>query len=284
MSEENTRNLGGNDVKPEDLEFVCSLIQRRSGMVLDTKKSWFLISRLQPLLRDASFGDFEALVNALRDNPEGELLQRVIESVAVHESSFFRDHQPFKALTDSVLPRILSSHADSRSLNIWCAGCSTGQEAYSVLLAIRENFPELRAWDIRILATDISHQAIRRAKDGLYSQLEVNRGLRAPLLLRYFEKRDLNWQVRADLRTAIDFRQLNLLDCWPRLPKMNIVFLRNVLIYFDVATKRRLLAAVAEQMREDGFLFLGAAEMPLSGDNAFQRLDFTRSACYVLGN
>ena len=149
-------------------------------------------------------------------------------------------------------------------------------------MLMRENFPQLQSWNVRFIATDISNQILNRAREGKFSQLEVNRGLPAPLLLKHFEKQGLEWQIKPQLRSSIEFRKLNLIDNWPPMPKMDVVFLRNVLIYFDVETKRRILGEVRKLLNPDGFLFLGAAEMPMSIDNAFERIDYPRSGCYKL--
>ena len=180
------------------------------------------------------------------------------------------------------MPALLEKRASQHSLNLWCAACSSGQEPYTVTMLMRENFPQLQSWNVRFIATDISNQILNRAREGRFSQLEVNRGLPAPLLLKHFEKQGLEWQIKPQLRSSIEFRKLNLIDNWPPMPKMDVVFLRNVLIYFDVETKRRILGEVRKLLNPDGFLFLGAAEMPMSIDNAFERIDYPRSGCYKL--
>ncbi len=223
------------------------------------------------------------LIQDLKRQPgTSKLVERVVEAITIHETSFFRDIHPFKCMKELVFPGLLERRAKQNSLNIWCAACSSGQEPYTVTLLLKENFPQLQSWNVRFIATDISNQILDRARNGKFSQLEVNRGLPAPLLLKHFEKHGLEWQLKPAIRSSLEFRKLNLIETWPPMPKMDVILLRNVLIYFDVETKRRILGQVRKLLHPDGYLFLGAAEMPMSIDNAFERIDFPRSGCYKL--
>ena len=270
-------------LQQSDFDFVQKLVQQKAAIVLDNGKQYFVKSRLTPLAQNTGHDSIEKLILALRQNPHNSrMVEQVVEAITIHETSFFRDVHPFKCMKEVVMPSLLEKRASQHTLNLWCAACSSGQEPYTVTMLLRENFPQLQSWNVRFIATDISNQILGRAREGKFSQLEVNRGLPAPLLLKHFEKQGLEWQIKPQLRSSIEFRKLNLIDNWPPMPKMDVVFLRNVLIYFDVETKRRILGEVRKLLNPDGFLFLGAAEMPMSIDNAFERIDYPRSGCYKL--
>jgi chemotaxis protein methyltransferase CheR len=270
-------------LQQSDFDFVQKLVQQKAAIVLDNGKQYFVESRLTPLAQNTGHDSIEKLILALRQNPHNSrMVEQVVEAITIHETSFFRDVHPFKCMKEVVMPSLLEKRASQHTLNLWCAACSSGQEPYTVTMLLRENFPQLQSWNVRFIATDISNQILGRAREGKFSQLEVNRGLPAPLLLKHFEKQGLEWQIKPQLRSSIEFRKLNLIDNWPPMPKMDVVFLRNVLIYFDVETKRRILGEVRKLLNPDGFLFLGAAEMPMSIDNAFERIDYPRSGCYKL--
>ena len=204
--------------------------------------------------------------------PPCALHGKVVEALTTNETTFFRDHHPFEALRSEVLPRLIAGRQRTRNLFVWSAACSTGQEPYSLAMLIREHFPELKDWDVRILATDFSQAALDRVNLGRYRQLEVNRGLPAPLLVKYFEREGAEWRVRSDLRSMVETKQLNLVEQWPSMPFVDVVMLRNVLIYFDVATKKKILGHVRKIMSSDGVLFLGAAETTLNIDDSFDRM------------
>jgi chemotaxis protein methyltransferase CheR len=270
-------------LQQSDFDFVQKLVQQKAAIVLDNGKQYFVESRLTPLAQNTGHDSIEKLILALRQNPHNSrMVEQVVEAITIHETSFFRDIHPFKCMKEVVMPSLLEKRASQHTLNLWCAACSSGQEPYTVTMLLRENFPQLQSWNVRFIATDISNQILGRAREGKFSQLEVNRGLPAPLLLKHFEKQGLEWQIKPQLRSSIEFRKLNLIDNWPPMPKMDVVFLRNVLIYFDVETKRRILGEVRKLLNPDGFFFLGAAEMPMSIDNAFERIDYPRSGCYKL--
>jgi chemotaxis protein methyltransferase CheR len=270
-------------LQQSDFDFVQKLIQQKAAIVLDNGKQYFVESRLTPLAQNTGHDSIEKLILALRQNPHNSrMIEQVVEAITIHETSFFRDIHPFKCMKEVVMPSLLEKRASQHTLNLWCAACSSGQEPYTVTMLLRENFPQLQSWNVRFIATDISNQILNRAREGKFSQLEVNRGLPAPMLLKHFEKQGLVWQIKPLLRSSIEFRKLNLIDNWPPMPKMDVVFLRNVLIYFDVETKRKILGEVRKLLNPDGFLFLGAAEMPMSIDNAFERIDYPRSGCYKL--
>jgi chemotaxis protein methyltransferase CheR len=251
-------------------------------MVLDEDKLYLAETRLTPLAQREGFRSAADLVARLRADPVNGLHRKVVEAMTVNETFFFRDLHPFEALRRVVLPDLLQRRAAERQLRIWCAACSTGQEPYSVALTLREHFAGLPGWTHRILATDLSAAVLERAARGRYTQMEVNRGLPAPLLVKYFRRQGLDWQLCEDVRDAVEFRQLNLAESWSGLPRMDVVLLRNVLIYFDTATKKQILGRVRQLLRPDGYLFLGGVETPLNLRDDFEPLEFPRGACYRL--
>ncbi|MFO1010992.1 MAG: protein-glutamate O-methyltransferase CheR [Planctomycetota bacterium] len=269
-------------INTTDFAFLQTLVRERSAIVLDPGKEYLAESRLAPIARGAGLPGIGELVAKLRTDPRGTLTDKVIEAMTTNETSFFRDVHPFEALRLNILPDLIKARANERTLNLWCAASSSGQEPYTIAMLIRENFPALIEWRIRFIATDISQEMLRRSRDGIYSQLEVNRGLPAKYLVKYFEKRGSDWQIKADLRSMIEFKELNLIKPWPAMPPLDVVFIRNVLIYFDLPTKRAILGNIRKVLRPDGYLFLGGAETTLSLDESFKRAQVGPTWCYRL--
>jgi chemotaxis protein methyltransferase CheR len=263
-----------------DFEFVRELVRQEAGIVLDAGKEYLVESRLAPLAKREGLQSSAHLVQSLRSSRAADLRRKVLDAMTTNETTFFRDVEPFELLRKSILPGLIEARRAARELKIWYAASSTGQEPYSVSMMLREHFPELAGWKIQQIGTDISSRALERARAGRYSQLEVNRGLPAALLMKYFEKQGLEWQLRDDIRAMVDFREINLNAPWPQLPRFDIVFLRNVMIYFDVEAKKRILGNVHALLQPDGFLFLGAAETTLNLDARFTRTSFDRAGCY----
>jgi len=202
----------------------------------------------------------------------------VVDALTTNETSWFRDREPFNALTEVVLPDLIATRTNSRVVRVWSAACSSGQETYSLAMLLQDHLPA--GWQYEILATDISHEMIERARNGQYSQVEMNRGLPAQLLIRHFERVGPTWQVAPALRRSITFQQVNLDGPLPTATPFDVVYLRNVLIYFDVETKRAVLRNVSRMMRPDGWLFLGAAETTIGVDDRFDRVPTGRTAAY----
>lgn len=261
-------------------EFIRAFVLERAGIVIDPGKEYLVDSRLGPLAQREGVSTLDGLVQALRTSRSEELRQKVVDAMTTNETTFFRDLEPFELLRSKLLPALIESRRSARTLNIWYAASSTGQEPYSVSMMIREHFPELASWTVNQIGTDISRQAVERARAGRYSQIEVNRGLPAKLLVKYFTKRGMEWELSEDIRRMVKFQEMNLNGPWPSLPMFDIVFVRNVMIYFDVAAKRRILGSVYQHLRRDGFLFLGAAESTLNLDDRFSRTSFDRAGCY----
>jgi chemotaxis protein methyltransferase CheR len=254
---------------PDTLKYLRDLVYRRSAIVVEADKDYLLESRLQPVARAAGLGSIDELVKKIRGDERGALTSVVIEAMTTNETSFFRDAHPFEALRTKILPDMIAARASSRALRIWCAASSTGQEPYSIAMGIREAFPELASWNVQIIATDLNTAVLARARTGIYKQLEVNRGLPAPYLIKYFDRVGADWQINADIRKMVSFQELNLLDRWPLFAAQDVIFIRNVLIYFDIATKRQLLGRVRQALRPDGYLVLGGAETTLNLDEGY---------------
>lgn len=266
-----------------DFDYICTMIRQRSGIVLDTEKGYLVESRLMPVARDEGLSSLPELVARLRGKSTQELQRKVVEALTTNETSFYRDLHPFEALKSQLLPELQTQLPAGQKIHIWCAACSSGQEPYSIAMLIREHLPAL-ANKVKIVATDLSMDILSRAKKGAYNQFEVNRGLPAMLLMKYFERQGLEWQVKPEIRNMVEFRLLNLLEHWSVLPAVDIVFLRNVLIYFDIETKKNLLSKVRRQLRPGGYLFLGAAETVINLDNAFKTVSIDKARCYRLAD
>jgi len=263
-----------------EFDYIRRLVLEQSAIVLEDDKQYLAEARLLPLARREGLDSISSLVVNLLGKKLDGLHRKVVEAMTTNETSFFRDFHPFEALRTAILPELMLKRASSRELNIWSAACSSGQEPYSLALLLLEHFPNLVAWSIKLIATELSAGMLARARRGRYSQLEVNRGLPAKLLVKYFRQDGTDWETKEELRNRVEFQILNLAESWPPLPPMDIILMRNVLIYFGVETKKRILGKVRQLLRPDGFLFLGGAETTFNLDDAFQRVQFDRTICY----
>lgn len=263
-----------------DVDFISQVVRERSAIVLDRSKEYLIESRLVTLARERGDASVSDLVAKLRRAPSGPIRDQVVESMTTNETSFFRDAHPFRALSDEILPDLMMQRGRERSLNIWCAACSSGQEPYTIAMLIQELIGADPSWRVRLLATDIDTKMLARTNEGIYNQFEVNRGLPAHLLVRYFARHGMNYQIDSRLRGMVETKFLNLAEPFPSLPPMDVVFLRNVLIYFDVETKRRILGQVKRVLRPDGYLFLGGAETTMSVDDSWERQTIGRATVY----
>jgi chemotaxis protein methyltransferase CheR len=266
---------------PADFDYIRALVRQRSAVVLEPEKVYLAETRLAPLALREGHASIHRLVARLRNGPENNLHRKVVEAMTTNESYFFRDVRPFEALRQLVLPDILKRHSD-RGLKVWCGACSSGQEPYSVAMLLQEHFPQLVPGKSRIIASDLSTTMLDKARQGKYSQLEVNRGLPARLLVKYFVQQDTHWEILPSVRRLVEFREHNLIGPWSELPPVDVIFLRNVLIYFDTPTKKAILAKIGQLLTRGGYLFLGGAETTLNLDSAFERVDFDRGCCYRL--
>lgn len=255
---------------PQEFEFLKSFLKERSGLVLSNDKQYLVESRLLPIAKKANIESLSALIGSLQGGGSPKLINDVVEAMTTNESFFFRDKTPFDHFNDTMLPHMLQERARTRGLKIWCAAASTGQEPYSLAICIKEAAAKLGGWRTRILGTDLSNEVLEKAKTGIYSQFEVQRGLPIQLLLKYFEQKGDMWQITPEMRSMIEWRQLNLLDNFSHLGEFDILFCRNVLIYFDQETKSQILDRLARMVPDDGFLVLGAAETVVGLTSAFK--------------
>ncbi len=255
-------------MRPADFQFLSDLVKTDSGLVLSEDKSYLLESRLVPLARKRGLAGLEELVDATRAGDKG-LAKDIVEAMTTNESFFFRDTKPFDIFRDNVLPYYMKERS-GKKLRIWCAAASSGQEPYSLAMILREMQAEMAGWNVDILGTDLSTEILDKAMRGTYSQFEVQRGLPVQLLVKYFEKQDESWQVKQEVRDMVKYKEQNLLESFTPLGKFDIVFCRNVLIYFDQQTKAQVLERTAELMPDDGLLFLGGAETVLGITDKFR--------------
>lgn len=251
----------------ENYKFIQQFARDGAAIVLEAGKEYLVESRLTPLAKQAGFNSLDQFLTQLRTNRTATLFhEQVLDALTTNETSFFRDHSPFETLRTRLLPQLIEQRAAVRKLNIWSAAASTGQEAYSIAILIKEHFPQLENWNVSIFASDLSPTVLGQAKNGAYSQLEVNRGLPAPMLLKYFNKVDSQWIIKDELRRLVEFRQMNLCKPWPVLPMFDLIFIRNVMIYFDIETKRAILKRIRQCLHPGGCLFLGTAETTINID------------------
>jgi len=263
-----------------DFDYIRNLVRQEAAIVLDPGKEYLVESRLHTLARKENFESPDHLIQQLRNGSHNGLHRKVIDAMTTNETSFFRDFHPFEVLRTSILPELLARRRSERQIHFWCGAAATGQEPFSMIMLLAEHFPELLQWDFRFLATDLCNDVLARARSGRFSQLEINRGLPASLLVKYFSRHGADWEFSADLRRRVDFRELNLAKDWSPMPPLDLVFLRNVLIYFDLETKKAILGKIRRCLRPDGYLLLGGAETTFNVDENFERVAFEKTACY----
>jgi chemotaxis protein methyltransferase CheR len=263
-----------------EFDYLRRLVRAQAAIVLEPGKEYLVEARLAGLVREQGMTTVTDLVAKLRGLRDGPLHTQVVEAITTNETLFFRDPPLWEALRQRILPQLVEQRRAERRLAFWSAACSSGQEPYSLAMLLAEHFPMLAGWTVRILATDLSTAMLARGQDGHYSQLEVNRGLPAALLVKHFTKEGMRWQVNPCLRRAVDFKPLNLGAPWPPLPQMDLVLLRNVLIYFDAAGRQAVIGQLRRVLRPDGYLVLGAAENLLGMDDPFEREIYGRATCY----
>ena len=267
-------------LQPEAISWVCATVRSRSAIELDVSKSYLIEARLAPVAKQNGFADIDELIQAVKAKRKVGLEAQLVEAMTTNETSFFLDLHPFETLRKTLFPEIRARNAARKTLNIWSAACSTGQEIYSVAMHLQEHFPELPSWKVQLVGTDLSDEVLAKAKAAKFSQIEVNRGLPAALLVKNFQRQGMQWELRPEIRNMATFTKLNLIERWPVLPAMDIVFLRNVLIYFAPDVKRMILEKVRKVMAPQGVLFLGAAETTMGLDNCFERIQTDNSVYY----
>jgi chemotaxis protein methyltransferase CheR len=256
----------------DDFDLLCRLLKERSGLVLTRDKAYLLESRLLPVARKRNMKSLDELIVGLRGKADGDLLRDVVEAMTTNESFFFRDIKPFDQFRNFVLPAMMKTRATKKSIRIWSAACSSGQEPYSLAMILSEEKAKLPGWNFEIVATDLSTEILEKAQAGVYSQFEVQRGLPIQLLVKYFKQQGERWQIDAAIRGMVKYRGLNLLDDFTPMGAFDVIFLRNVLIYFDQPTKTKVLERVARMTPSDGFLYLGGAETVIGITDKFQSM------------
>jgi chemotaxis protein methyltransferase CheR len=243
-----------------DLQELKQFLRETSGLTLDANKAYLIESRLSPLMRRAGIADVSELLKSVKSGKDPSLKQDVIDAMMTNETFFFRDRAPFDNFRDVILPRLMEARQEERRIRIWCAAASTGQEPYSLTMILDEQMRKLAGWNVEILATDLSSAAITTARAGRYTQFEVQRGLPISHLLRYFRNDGDGWRINEHLRARIQFEQFNLLSDFQDFGQFDIIFCRNVLIYFDLETKKNVLQRLGGSLARDGFLIMGSAE------------------------
>ena len=269
-------------INNSDFEYIKKLVKNKSGVSLTDDKHYLVESRLLSIAKEIKVNNVSNLIAHLRKDSFNNLHWQVVEAMMTTETMFFRDKLPFDCLKLSILPELIEKRKIERSLNIWSAACSTGQEPYSIAILAYENFPQLQTWNFSIIASDISHQNLKRASNGYYNIHQINRGLSNSIHQKYFKKQGQEWQIIKLIRKKVKFIHLNLLENWYCIPKMDIIFLRNVLIYFDVEQKQEIFTKIKQVLRNDGYLFLGGGETTINIDNDFQPVKLNNTICYQL--
>jgi chemotaxis protein methyltransferase CheR len=261
-----------------DFEFVAALVRREASIVLAPGKEYLVEARLIPVARQVGAAGVAEFLADLHRRPNPVNQRKIIDALTTNETSWFRDREPFNALVNVVLPELIKARSTARRLRLWSAASSSGQEAYSLAITLQEHLPP--GWTYEIIGSDISTEMVKRAEAAQYSQVEVNRGLPASQLVQYFERAGAHWQITPSLRRNVTFKLMNLTAPLPPMPQFDIIFLRNVLIYFDVATKKTVLRNVARLLRPDGWMFLGAAETTIGIDDNYERVAAGRTSAY----
>jgi chemotaxis protein methyltransferase CheR len=268
-------------ISKSDFNYVSQLARSEAALVIETGKEYLVETRLSPLAQQEGFRSLAAFIHQLRTEVDvNSLHHKAIDALTTNETLFFRDFHPFEALRLSILPSVLEERAGARRLTIWSAACSTGQEPYSLAMLLLENFPQLAEWTVSILATDLSSTVLKLAREGSYSQFEVNRGLPASYLVKYFTKQEEKWCIKEEVKRMVEFRPMNLVQPWPVMPPLDLVFIRNVMIYFDVETKKTILEKIRNCLLPHGYLFLGTAETTTNLDPSYQPVTFGKAVVY----
>jgi chemotaxis protein methyltransferase CheR len=267
-------------LETQEFEYLRQFLAHHSAVMLDEGKGYLAESRLTPLAYREGMDSVQELLAKIRKTSFNDLHRKVLDAMMNNETWFFRDHLPFEALRRAIIPELMADRAATRRLNFWSAASSSGQEAYSIAMTIKEEFGGLPGWTISIIGTDLSSAILRRARDGRYSQLEINRGLPAKYLAKYFTREGSDWILSPVIRSMVEFRELNLATPWCNLPKFDTVFFRNVLIYFEVERKREMFSRLVSAMKPDGYLLLGAAETTYGLCDSFARISWDKTAYF----
>lgn len=257
-------------ISESDFTYICRLLKDHSAIHLDPGKEYLVETRFVPLMKELGHETLASFVAWLRNNPIGLNHHRAVECLTTNETLFFRDSHPFDTFGNHLLPKLLERNISRKTLRIWSAACSTGQEPYTVEMILQEAAGRMKDWDVKILATDLSQNVLAKARDGFYNAHEISRGLPDPMLRKYFVQEKENWRVRPNMKDRIEFRQVNLVGAWPNVETMDLVFLRNVLIYFEPHIKKQIIGRISELMHPGSYLFLGGSETILGLSDGFR--------------
>jgi len=267
-----------------EFDYVRNVVNRISAIELLDDKKYLVELRLSILANSEGYPSINHLIKNLQESTDSDLQKKVVDAMTTNETFFFRDHSPFELLRKEIIPNLLLKRASEKELNIWSAACSTGQEPYSISMLLHQHFPELvKFWNLSILATDLSISCLEYARRGSYDQIQVNRGLPVPYLVRFFNNSGIHWHLIPEVKQKVLFKEMNLIEKWVDMPKMDIIFLRNVLIYFNIETRKQILENIKFLLKPDGYLFLGQSESTYGIMPDFKRVDFTNSdSCFQL--
>lgn len=264
-----------------DFQYIQSFIKKHTAIALESDKEYLVESRLSPIAKEYGFASVDKLVTEFKERPTDALKLKIIDAIATNETLFFRDVHPFDVLKQNIIPELVRKRGEQRTLSIWCAAASSGQEPYTIAMILKELSSLLDGWRINFIASDISEKILIKAEAGVYSQLEVNRGLPLPYLLKYFDKEGTGWRIKKNIRDMVRYQKVNVIQSWP-VSHVDLIFMRNLLIYFDLETKKEIFKRMAKIMALDGYLFLGGAETILGVSNDFERSNFNKVPCYQL--
>ena len=271
------------DLTQTAFDYLRTMVRDRSAIVLDPGKEYLVESRLSPVVRAEGLDSFDALVRALNGGDAQRLRGLVVDAMTTNETSFFRDAHPWGTLQTDLLPALIESRRSVKSLTFWCGATSSGQEPFSLAMLIHEHFPEVAAtWNVKISGIDLSPTMVHKSNAGRFSQLEVNRGLPAHLMMKYFTRDGKDWKISNDVLKMVEFREGNLIDpaMWAKVPVVDGIFIRNVLIYFDQQARQGILGRARDRLRRDGFLMLGSSETTVGFDTAYERLQFGKTVVF----
>lgn len=271
------------ELTTSEFDYLRHVVHEQSAIVLEPGKEYLIESRLAPVLRAEGLDSYESLINGLRGHDAARLRGLVIDAMTTNESSFFRDTHPWETLRTELIPQLIESRRAVKRLTIWCGATSSGQEPFSLAMLIHEYFPDIAAtWTVRISGIDLSPTMVHKSNEDRFSQLEVNRGLPATMLMKYFKRDGKDWQIDRKVLDMVEFREGNLIDpaTWAKVPLVDGIFIRNVLIYFDKTTRQGILDRAYDRLRSDGFLMLGSSETAVGLDSAYERIQFGKTVVF----
>lgn len=266
---------------PNQFDLIRHIIFEKASIVVGDNREYFVIARLNLLMKKLGITKIDNLLHTLTSNPSADVNESLIDVMTINETSFYRDQTPFNMLKAAVLPKLIEQNSRNSQLKIWCGACSSGQEPYSIAMLLEEYFPDiLKNWHVKIIATDISQEILKQAREGVYNRIEVNRGLPVQLLVKYFEQDGIGWKISDKIRRHVEFQTCNLSDPKLTIPEVDIVFLRNVLIYFNDTTRQQILTRIAHSITDNGYLFLGSSETLINLSTPFKLVQIAGGNCF----